>query len=103
MTLIPGSLLALKSDIDVAVPRVGDRSLAANLDATFNVMPTIYWRLNVRANSADRTGLANTLWGWDFRPGSTAYLAYQQKRDTTGHFVLADQMVFIKVSYMFPF
>jgi len=100
VTLIPTPRLVVKPDAEVAVPRTGDRSLAANLNATYNLTDDLYWRVLVRADSATRTGLASTLWGWDFRPGSTAYLAYEQRRDAVGHFLLADQLIFLKVSYM---
>ena len=84
----------------MAAPRGADSSVAANVNATYNFSESLYMRLLVRADSATRTGLASVLYGWTFRPGSTAYLAYEQRRDATGHFLLAEQVVFLKGSYM---
>ncbi len=112
VTLIPTPPLVLKGDGEVAVPRAGDRSVAANVNATYSFSENLYARLLVRATwvlvpvsaeSAARAGLGSVLWGWTFRPGSTAYLAYEQRRDATGHFLLAEQLAFLKISYMFDF
>ncbi|MEE9457089.1 MAG: hypothetical protein V3W11_08065, partial [bacterium] len=103
VTLIPTPPLVLKCDAEVAAPRGGDRSVAGNVNATYNFSENLYARLEVRADSAARAGLGSVLWGWTFRPGSTSYLAYEQRRDATGHFLLAEQVVFLKVSYMLGF
>jgi len=103
VTLIPTPPLVLRGDVEVAAPRGGDRSVAGNVNATYIFSENLYARLLVRADSAARAGLASALWGWTFRPGSTAYLAYEQRRDATGHFLLAEQVLFLKVSYMFDF
>jgi hypothetical protein len=103
VTLIPTPPLVLKCDAEVAAPRGGDRSVAGNVNATYNFSENLYARLEVRADSAARAGLASVLWGWTFRPGSTSYLAYEQRRDAMGHFLLAEQVVFLKVSYMLGF
>jgi hypothetical protein len=103
VTLLPFARFVLTVDGEVAVPRTDDRSVAGNVNATYNFTDDLYWRVLARADSASRTGLASTLWGWDYRPGSTAYLAYEQRRDATGHFLLAEQIVFLKVSYMVGF
>ncbi|UCH77341.1 MAG: carbohydrate binding family 9 domain-containing protein [Candidatus Coatesbacteria bacterium] len=103
VTLLPFARFVLKADGEVAVPAAGDRSVAGNVNATYNFTDELYWRVLVRADSASRTGLASTLWGWNYRPGSTAYLAYEQRRDASGHFLLAEQLLFLKVSYMIGF
>jgi hypothetical protein len=103
VTLLPFERFVLTTDGEVAVPREADRSVAGNVNATYNFTEDLYWRVLVRADSASRTGLASTLWGWTFRPGSTAYLAYEQRRDAAGHFLLAEQLLFLKVSYMLAF
>jgi hypothetical protein len=103
VTLLPFGGFVLTMDGEVAVPRDEDRSVAGNVNATYCFTDDLYWRVLARADSASRTGLASTLWGWDYRPGSTAYLAYEQRRDSTGHFLLAEQIVFLKVSYMIGF
>jgi len=103
VTLLPFERFVLAVDGEVAVPREADRSLAGNVNATYNFTEDLYWRVLVRADSASRTGLGSTLWGWTFRPGSTAYLAYEQQRDANGHFLLAEQLLFLKVSYMWAF
>jgi hypothetical protein len=103
VTLLPFARFVLKTDGEVAVPAAGDRSVAGNVNATYTFTEDLYWRVLVRADSASRTGLGSTLWGWTFRPGSTAYLAYEQRRDANGHFLLASQLFFLKVSYMLAF
>jgi hypothetical protein len=103
VTLIPRPPLVLTCDAEVAAPRGRDRATVGNVNATYNVAEGLYARLEVRADSEARAGLGSALWGWTFRPGSTAYLAYEQRRDATGHFLLAEQVVFLKVSYMFDF
>lgn len=103
VTLIPTPPLVLKCDAEVAAPRAGDRSTAGNANATYSFSEDLYVRLLVRADTAARAGLGSVLWGWTFRPGSTAYLAYEQRRDASGHFLLAEQVVFLKVSYMVDF
>lgn len=110
VTLIPTPPLVLKYDAEVAARRAGDRSTAGNLNATYNFAEDLYVRLLVRGvvfrDATDyyaRSGLGSMLWGWTFRPGSTAYLAYEQRRDGAGHFLLAEQVVFLKVSYMVDF
>ncbi len=103
VTLIPTPPLVLKCDAEVAAPRGRARTTAGNVNATYNVSEDLYARLEVRADSAARAGLGSALWGWTFHPGSTAYLAYEQRRDAAGHFLLAEQVIFLKVSYMFDF
>jgi len=100
---LPFARFVLILDGEVADPAAGDRSVAGNVNATYNFTDDLYLRVLVRADSASRTGLGSALWGWTFRPGSTAYLAYEQQRDANGHFLLAEQLVFLKVSYMLAF
>jgi hypothetical protein len=97
---IPFPALVLDGIVDVADPRGGDRSVAANFKATYNLTEELYWRITLQGESIGRTSSASVLWGWDFLPGSTAYLAYEQRRDSNGHFSLAEQVMFLKVSYM---
>jgi len=100
VTLIPWSVWVLDADATAYNPRGGDRFYVGNVKSTLNVTEDIFWRVILQGDSAALTAAASTLWGWEFRPGSTAYLAYEQKRDATGHFDLVDQIVFLKVSYM---
>jgi hypothetical protein len=99
-TFIPTPPLVLNADVDVGDPRAGDRFVVGNLKATHNLTERLFWRFILQGNSAERTSTGSVLWGWDFRPGSTAYLAYEQRRDSSGHFLLAEQLAFLKVSYM---
>ncbi|MGD8718204.1 MAG: DUF5916 domain-containing protein [Candidatus Zixiibacteriota bacterium] len=97
---IPFPAFVLRGDVDVANPRAGDRSVAANLKTTHNLTDELFWRIILQGNSAARTSSGSVLWGWDFLPGSTAYVAYEQRRDSNGRFLLAEQVAFVKISYM---
>ncbi len=99
---IPVPVLVFNGNVDVGNRRRGDRFFVGNVKATHNLTETIFWRVIAQGNSDEGTSSASLLWGWDFRPGSTAYLAYEQRRDSTGHFLLAEQVAFLKVSYMVP-
>jgi hypothetical protein len=99
---VPAPALVLNANVDVGNPRARESFVVGNLKATHNLTETLFWRVILQGNSDDRTSSGSALWGWDFRPGSTAYLAYEQRRDSTGHFLLAEQVVFLKVSYMVP-
>jgi hypothetical protein len=98
---VPG--LVFNGNVDVGNPRRADRFVVGNLKVTHNLTDDLFWRVILQGNGEDRTSSASVLWGWDFRPGSTAYLAYEQRRDSSGHFLLAEQLAFLKVSYMIPF
>jgi len=100
---IPAPAFVLNGNVDVGNPRSGDRFVVGNLKATHNLTEDLFWRVILQGNSADRTSSASVLWGWYFQPGSTAYLAYEQRRDSSGHFALADQLAFLKISYMIAF
>jgi hypothetical protein len=102
-TAIPTPPLVLEADVEVGNPRGGDRFVVGNLKSTHSLSEYLFWRLILQGSSGDRTTSASLLWGWDFRPGSTAYLAYEQRRDSTGHFELAEQVAFLKISYMIAF
>jgi hypothetical protein len=99
-SVIPWPVWVVGADATVFNPRGGDRFTVSNLKSTLTVTEGLFWRVILQGDSDARTALGSTLWGWEFRPGSTAYLAYEQKRDATGHFTLADQLVFLKVSYL---
>ncbi len=99
---VPAPALVFNGNVDVGNPRARPRFVVGNLKATHNLTETLFWRVILQGNSDDRTSSGSALWGWDFRPGSTAYLAYEQRRDSSGHFLLAEQVVFLKVSYAVP-
>jgi hypothetical protein len=100
VSLIPRPGWVVEADATAYNPRGGDRFTVGNLKSTLTVAEDLFWRVILQGDSDARTALGSTLWGWEFHPGSTAYLAYEQKRDATGHFALADQLVFLKVSYL---
>jgi hypothetical protein len=100
VSLIPWPVWVVEADATVYNPRARDRFTVSNLKSTLTVSEGLFWRVILQGDSDRRSALGSTLWGWEFRPGSTAYLAYEQRRDATGHFTLADQLVFLKVSYM---
>jgi hypothetical protein len=101
-SVVPLPIWVVEADETVYNPRSSDRSRfhVANFKSTLTVAEGLFWRVILQGDSDARTAAGSTLWGWEFRPGSTAYLAYEQKRDATGHFTLADQLLFLKVSYM---
>jgi hypothetical protein len=102
VALIPWPIWVVEADTTAYNPRSAerDRFYIGNLKSTLTVAEGLFWRVILQGDSEARTALASTLWGWEFRPGSTAYLAYEQKRDATGHFALAEQLIFLKVSYL---
>lgn len=99
-SFIPWPIWVLNADVNVYNPRSGDRFYVGNFKSTLNVTESVFWRVILQGDSDARTAAGSTLWGWEFRPGSVAYLAYEQKRDANNHFTLADQILFLKVSYM---
>jgi hypothetical protein len=99
-SVIPWPVWVVEGDATVYNPRSGDRFNVGNLKSTLTVAEGLFWRVILQGDSDARTALGSTLWGWEFRPGSTAYLAYEQRRDATRHFTLVDQLVFLKVSYL---
>jgi hypothetical protein len=101
-SIIPVPVLVINGNVEVGDRRPADRFVVGNLKVTYNLTEALFWRIIVQGNSDVEMSSASTLWGWDFFPGSTAYLAYEQYRDSTGHFLLAEQVVFLKVSYMIP-
>jgi hypothetical protein len=100
VTLIPWPIWVIEADADVVNPRGGDRYHVDNFKSTLTLAEDFFWRVIVQGDSDTRTAAGSTLWGWEFRPGSTAYLAYEQRRDGNDHFALVDEVVFLKVSYM---
>ncbi|UCH77702.1 MAG: hypothetical protein JSU81_08215, partial [Candidatus Coatesbacteria bacterium] len=100
VSVIPWPVWVVETDATAFNPRSGDRFVVGNLKSTLTVTEGLFWRVILQGDSDARTALGSTLWGWEFRPGSTAYLAYEQRRDATGHFLLADQLLFLKVSYL---
>jgi len=100
VSLLPWPVWVVEADATVYNPRGLDRFNVLNLKSTYTVAEGLFWRVILQGDSDARTALGSTLWGWEFRPGSTAYLAYEQKRDATRHFALVDQLLFLKVSYM---
>jgi hypothetical protein len=102
-SVIPWPVWVVEADATAYNPRSDERFYVSNLKSTLTVTEGLFWRVILQGDSDARTALGSTLWGWEFRPGSTAYLAYEQKRDATGHFALADQLVFLKVSYLITF
>jgi hypothetical protein len=103
VSIIPWPVWVVDANATAFNPRSGHRFTVGNLKSTLTVAEGLFWRVILQGDSDARTTLGSTLWGWEFRPGSTAYLAYEQRRDATGHFTLADQLVFLKVSYMITF
>jgi hypothetical protein len=102
-SIIPWSVWVVEANATIYNPRGLDRFRIGNLKSTLTVAEGLFWRVILQGDSNARTALGSTLWGWEFRPGSTAYLAYEQRRDATGHFTLADQLVFLKLSYLITF
>jgi hypothetical protein len=100
---IPVPAVVINGNAEVGDPRGADRFVVGNVKVTHAVTDDLYWRIIVQGDSASRTSSASLLWGWDFLPGSTAYLAYEQRRDSNGRFLLAEQLAFLKVSYMITF
>ena len=100
--LIPVPVVVVNCNVEVGDRRPAERFVLGNLKVTYNLTDNVFWRIIVQGNSDNRMSSASTLWGWDFLPGSTAYLAYEQRRDSTGHFSLTEQVAFLKVSYMIP-
>jgi hypothetical protein len=100
---IPAPAFVINGNVEVGNPPGPERFVVGNLKLTHNLTDELFWRLILQGNSEYRTSSASALWGWDFQPGSTAYLAYEQRRDSSGHFVLAEQVAFLKISYMIAF
>jgi hypothetical protein len=100
---IPFPALVFTGDFEVGNPRSGDRFFVGNLKTTHNLSDELFWRVVVQGDTDSRLSSASVLWGWDFRPGSTVYLAYEQQRDSNLNFVIAEQVAFLKVSYMLSF
>jgi hypothetical protein len=100
---IPFPALVFTGDFEVGNPRSGDRFFVGNLKTTHNLTDELFWRVIVQGDTDSRLSSASVLWGWDFRPGSTAYLAYEQQRDSNLNFVIAEQVAFLKISYMLSF
>ncbi len=101
-SIIPVPVLVINGNVEVGDRRPADRFVVGNLKVTYNLTDALFWRIIVQGNSDVEMNSVSTLWGWDFLPGSTAYLAYEQRRDSTGQFLLAEQVAFLKVSYMIP-
>ncbi|MGD8719116.1 MAG: DUF5916 domain-containing protein [Candidatus Zixiibacteriota bacterium] len=99
VAVIPTPIWVVEADANVVNPSSGDRFHVDNFKSTLTLAEDFFWRLILQGNSDARTAAGSTLWGWEFRPGSTAYLAYEQQRDGNDHFALVDQVVFLKVSY----
>jgi hypothetical protein len=99
-SVVPRPIWVVEADATAYNPRGDDRFYVGNFKSTVTVAEGLFWRVILQGDSDARTAAGSTLWGWEFRPGSTAYLAYEQLRDATGHFVLADQLIFLKVSYL---
>ncbi len=97
---VPRPVWVVEADETAYNPRGRERFHVANVKSTLTVAEGLFWRVILQGDSNARTALGSTLWGWEFRPGSTAYLAYEQKRDAAGHFALVDQLVFLKASYL---
>jgi len=100
---IPIPAIVLNGNVDLGAPRGDDRFVVGNVKVTYAVTDNLYGRIILQGNSASRTSTASLLGGWDFLRGSTAYLAYEQRRDSNGRFLLAEQLAFLKVSYMITF
>jgi hypothetical protein len=102
LDVVPTPPLVFNYNLDVGNRRPAERFFVGNLKVTHNLTDSLFWRLILQGNSDARTSQASVLGGWEFRPGSTAYLAYEQQRDSNGPFLLAEQLLFAKVSYMIP-
>ncbi len=80
--------------------------VVANLKVTHNVFDSLYWRAIVQGDNQDDMYLGSFLVGWEYLPGSNAYLAYEENRFNnydTGELELVDKRVFLKASYMLTF
>jgi len=61
-----------------------------------------YLKLFLQSNSLDNYYVANVLFGYTFKPGSTFYLAYNSGYDNSTHrFKKDSQIIFVKASYLF--
>jgi len=79
-------------------------SMVANLKVTHNVWDELYWRVIVQGDNEDDLYLGSFLVGWEYLPGSNAYLAYEEERFNSDRaFELVDRRVFLKASYMISF
>ncbi|UCE26673.1 MAG: carbohydrate binding family 9 domain-containing protein [Candidatus Coatesbacteria bacterium] len=115
LTFLPLTSLQIELDTEFidpiyqpADPEYGtaqDRlSVVANLKVTHNVWDKLYWRAIIQGDNEDDLYLGSFLVGWEYQPGSNAYLAYEEERLKSGRgFELADRRVFLKGSYMFSF
>jgi hypothetical protein len=79
-------------------------SVVANFKVTNNIIDNLYWRGIVQGDNEDDLYLGSFLVGWEYQPGSNAYLAYEEERLKSGRgFELVDRRVFLKGSYMLSF
>lgn len=99
---VPLRSVMIEGNVDVGNRRSDRRRFgASNIKVTYNIADNLYARLILQGDSLDEEAAAGVLWGWNYRRGSVIYIAYEQHRDLSGHFLLADQTAFVKVTYSF--
>jgi hypothetical protein len=98
---------AIYEPTDPEYETAADRlQIVANLKVTHNILDNLYWRAILQGDNEDDMYLGSFLVGWEYFPGSNAYLAYEENRFNnydTGEFELVDRRVFLKASYMLTF
>ncbi|MCP4230443.1 MAG: carbohydrate binding family 9 domain-containing protein [bacterium] len=79
-----------------------DKSYAvANFNVVHNILDNLYWRAIVQGDSNNDAYLGSLLVGWEYLPGSKAYLAYEEQRDdSVGDFELSERRISLKGSYL---
>ncbi|MCP4230441.1 MAG: carbohydrate binding family 9 domain-containing protein [bacterium] len=117
LTVLPISSLEVDTEIEFIDPRyeptdpeyktAADRlQIVANVKVTHNILDNLYWRAILQGDNKDDLYLGSFLVGWEYLPGSNAYLAYEERRfdsPVTGDFEFEDRRVFLKASYMLTF
>jgi|GEM_PF-741917 len=111
-TLIPIATLQFGLDFEITDP-ILDRNApdysdeadkpiaAANFRVIHNINEDLYWRAIVQGNTDSDVYLGSALVAWEYLRGSTAYVAYEERRGKSGdEFALIDRMVFVKMSYL---
>jgi hypothetical protein len=117
LTVVPIPALEVDTEVEFIDPiyepsepeheTAADRmQVAANLKITHNVFDNLYWRAIIQGDNQDDIYLGSLLLGWEYLPGSNAYLAYEESRFNdydTSNLELVDRRVFLKASYMLTF
>jgi hypothetical protein len=115
LTVLPFPTLQFELDTEFVDPIYGPAdeeygtaadklSVVANFKVTNNIVDKLYWRAIVQGDNEDDLYLGSFLVGWEYQPGSNAYLAYEEERFKSERaFELVDRRVFLKGSYMLTF